>query len=59
MQTRIEAADTEKTIWQVALLAGAAYIGWKLLRGLHDVFWVVFGLAMAWYWSGGMHAWWS
>jgi len=39
------------------LAAGALFLVWRAWRGFKSLFWTVFGLGMALYWSGTWHAW--
>lgn len=41
------------TLVKIAVIGGATFLAWKLLRGLKGVFWTAFGLGMAWFWMGG------
>jgi hypothetical protein len=34
------------------LAAAAVFAAWRLWRGFKSLFWIVFGLGMAFYWSG-------
>lgn len=43
------------TLVRIVVICGAAFLAWKLLRGLKGVFWTAFGLGMAWFWMGGRH----
>ena len=44
--------DWEGTLLRVAVIGGATFVAWKLLRGLKSFFWTIFGLGMALYWTG-------
>ena len=37
--------------------AGAGFLLWKAWRGLKSLFWMAFGLGMAFWWSGAWHGW--
>lgn len=39
------------------LAAGAMLLVWRAWRGFTSLFWTVFGLDMAFYWSGAWHRW--
>jgi hypothetical protein len=50
------AADGRRTPWLRWLVAlGAVFLAWKAWRGLRSLFWTVFGLGMALFWSGAWH----
>lgn len=61
--TRATAAPAEatgaagaRTPWLRWLLALAAlFVAWRAWRGFRSLFWTVFGLAMAVFWSGAWH----
>ena len=38
------------------LVGGAVFLLWRMGRGAKKLFWTLFGIGMALYWSGG--AWW-
>mgnify|MGYP001145828967 CR=1 FL=1 len=44
--------DWHDTLMRIAVVGGVTFLAWKLLRGLKSVFWTIFGLGMALYWSG-------
>jgi hypothetical protein len=47
------ASATERRQWLHWLLAASAvFLAWKAWRGFKSLFWTVFGLGMAIYWSG-------
>jgi hypothetical protein len=39
------------------LATAAVFVAWRLWRGFKSLFWTLFGLAMAFYWSGGWLLW--
>lgn len=39
------------------LAAGAVFLVWRAWRGFKPLFWIVFGLGMASYWSGAWRGW--
>ena len=41
--------------WLLAI--GAIFLAWKALRGLKAIFWTLFGLGMAVFWTGLWRAW--
>lgn len=41
--------------WLLAI--GAIFLVWKALRGLKSIFWTLFGLGMAVYWTGMWRMW--
>lgn len=41
--------------WLFAI--GAIFLAWKALRGLKSIFWTLFGLGMAVFWTGLWRAW--
>ena len=43
------------TGWRWALAIVAVFVAWKAWRGFKSLFWTVFGLAMAVYWTGLWH----
>lgn len=43
------------TGWRWALAIVAVFVAWKTWRGFKSLFWTVFGLAMAVYWTGLWH----
>ncbi len=52
------ASATERAQWlRWLLVAGAAFLVWKAWRGFKSVFWTVFGLGMAFWWSGVGRGW--
>ena len=50
MNLSIEQQETLRRWLPLVLAIGA---GWLLLRGIRKLFWVAFGLAWAFTWSGG------
>jgi hypothetical protein len=46
-------------LWRVLLAIGGVYLAVKLFRGLGQVFWTVFGLAMGlvWMFNGRLFPW--
>lgn len=48
-----DAGRTPWLRWLVAL--GVLFLAWKAWRGLRSLFWTVFGLGMALFWSGAWH----
>lgn len=49
----------QRFLWRVLLAIGGAYLAVKLFRGLGQVFWTVFGLAMGlvWMFNGRLFPW--
>ncbi|MFD0726209.1 hypothetical protein [Lysobacter brunescens] len=41
--------------WLLAI--GAIFLAWKALRGLKSIFWTLFGLGMAVFWTGLWRVW--
>lgn len=41
--------------WLLAI--GAIFLAWKALRSLKSIFWTLFGLGMAVFWTGLWRAW--
>ena len=35
------------------VLAGVLFLAWRFVKGLKGLFWTIFGLGMAFWWSGG------
>jgi hypothetical protein len=51
-----EPSTTDRaTGWRWLLAIAAAFVLWKAWRGFKSLFWTVFGLAMAVYWTGLWH----
>lgn len=51
-----EPAATDRPRWVRWLLALAAvFVLWKAWRGFKSLFWTLFGLGMAFYWTGLWH----
>ncbi len=51
-----EAADAPRAQWLRWVLAIlAVFVAWKAWRGLKSAFWTLFGLGMAFYWTGLWH----
>lgn len=47
-------AQMDHRPWLHALLAaGGAYLLWRLLRGMGNFFWTLFGLVLAFFWVAG------
>ena len=40
----------ERFVWRVLLAIGGVYLAMKLFRGLGQLFWTVFGLALGFFW---------
>ena len=40
-------------VWQWLLAAAALFLVWRMGRSMKKLFWTLFGVAMAVYWSGG------
>ncbi len=40
--------------WRLLLVSGGLFLLWRLMRGIGSLFWTSFGLATAFWWSGGM-----
>ncbi len=52
----VSAAEGSRTPWLRWLVAlGALFLAWRAWRGLRSLFWTVFGLGMALFWSGAWH----
>lgn len=52
------ASATERSqLLRCLLAAGAVFLLWKAWRGLKSLFWTIFGLSMALYWSGAWRGW--
>ncbi len=52
----VSAAEGSRTPWLRWLVALAAlFLAWKACRGLRSLFWTVFGLGMALFWSGAWY----
>lgn len=49
----------QRFLWRVLLAIGGVYLAVKLFRGLGQVFWTVFGLAMGlvWMFNGHLFPW--
>jgi hypothetical protein len=49
----------QRFLWRVLLAIGGVYLAVKLFRGLGQVFWTVFGLAMGlvWMFNGRLFPW--
>lgn len=49
-----KAEGGERTrVWQWLLAAAALFLVWRMGRSMKKLFWTLFGVAMAVYWSGG------
>ena len=49
----------QRFLWRVLLAIGGVYLAVKLFRGLGQVFWTIFGLAMGlvWMFNGRLFPW--
>ena len=49
----------QRFLWRVLLAIGGVYLAVKLFRGMGQVFWTVFGLAMGlvWMFNGRLFPW--
>ena len=63
-QAHTESASTgagfdQRFLWRVLLAIGGVYLAVKLFRGMGQVFWTVFGLAMGlvWMFNGRLFPW--
>ena len=53
----VAAPGAERSRWvRWLLVAVAVFVLWRMGRGFKKLFWALFGIGMALYWSGG--AWW-
>jgi hypothetical protein len=52
-----ESATERSQLMRWLLAAGAAFVVWRAWRGFKSLFWAVFGLGMAIYWSGAWRGW--
>ena len=52
---RIPADTSQPRLLRWLLVAGLLFLAWRFAKGLKTLFWTVFGLAMAFWWTGG---WW-
>ena len=51
----VAAPGAERSRWvRWLLVAAAVFVLWRVGRGFKKLFWALFGIAMAVWWSGGM-----
>ena len=50
---RIPADTSQPRLLRWLLVAGLLFLAWRFAKGLKTLFWTVFGLAMAFWWTGG------
>lgn len=52
--TAVPGAERSRLLRWLLVIA-AAFVLWRVGRGLKKLFWMLFGLGMAIYWTGGFH----
>lgn len=55
--TTAASAAERSSLLRWLLVACAVLLAWKVWRGFKSLFWTVFGLAMAVFWSGAWRGW--